>query len=81
MSPQIGSVTGNCHIMTESDRYLTAASRTRVGLGRLVGLNPADLDWAVQSIPDSRARLWHGQPKKAQATSAKAAITAATTKT
>lgn len=67
--------------MTESDRNVAVASGAQIALRGLVRLNPADLDWPVQTVPNSRALPGHRQPRKAQATSAIEAMIAAATKT
>ncbi|MEN9802199.1 MAG: hypothetical protein RLZ37_1324 [Actinomycetota bacterium] len=80
VAAQVGGILWHDDVMTESGWNVAVASRADIGLESLVGLDPANLDWSEQSVPDtSRSSTGHGQPKKAQATSAAEAITAAAT--
>lgn len=80
MATEVGGILWDDHVMTESGWNFAIAAWADVGLESLVGLNSANLDWPEQSVPDtSRSSPGHGQPKKAHATSAAEAITAAAT--
>jgi hypothetical protein len=80
VAAQVGGILRHDDVMTESGWNVAVASRADIGLESLVGLDPANLEWSKQTVPDtSRSSAGHGQPKKAQATSAAEAITAAAT--
>ncbi len=81
MAAKIRCILGDGNVVAESDRNVPVAAGTQVDLGCLIGLDPTDVHGPVQAVPDPEARLGHGQPKKAQATRASAARTAAATKT
>ena len=75
VTTKIGRVGRNRDTMTHSGGNLLVAAGTQVCLGGFVGLHAAQLDRTERAAPDV------AHPKKAQATSAKAAATAASTKT
>jgi len=52
MPAQVGGFLRDANVVTGAFGDLTIASRADVTLQRLVGLHTADLDVAVQTIPD-----------------------------
>ena len=75
VTSKIGCIGGNRDTVTHSDGDLLVAAGTQVRLGGFVGLHAAQLDCTKRAAPDV------AHPKNAQATSATAAATAASTKT
>jgi hypothetical protein len=80
MPTEVRGFLGHDHVMAESWGNVAIAARADVVLEGLVRLDPANFDRTEESVPDaSRSSAGHGQPKKAHATRAAAAITAAAT--
>ena len=78
MPSQVGCILGDRHGVSRSDGNLSVASGACVFLHGFVWLHAPHLHVTVETVPDVTR---HGQPKNPHATSANAAIRAATTNT
>lgn len=53
MTTQVGCVAGNGHVMTHARGDALVTAGADVLLDRLIRLNPAHLDGAVETVPDA----------------------------
>jgi hypothetical protein len=80
MTSEIGSIDRDCDEVSLTGADVAVASRTHVGLRRLIGLHPSDLDGETHRV-EFVVVAHGGQPNRAQITRPTHVMSAATTMT
>lgn len=60
VAAKIWGLSGDRHIMSHAGWDLLMTARADIGLEGLIGLDPAYLNWTVQTIPDAEHGLLVG---------------------